>query len=73
MEMQREIDAVAVICGGNSDSGGRNWVFGFDFGGRKGWVLSLGEGDFSVTNEREIFFFFKEVSDVFDGGRKIFK
>ena len=58
--MQREIDAVAVICGGNSDSGGRNWVFGFDFGGRKGWVLSLGEGDFSVTNEREIFFFLKK-------------
>ena len=43
MEMQREIDAVAVIRGGDDDSGdsdGRNWVLGFDFGGRKGWVLS---------------------------------
>ena len=32
-------------CDGNGDSDGsdggeRNWVFGFDFRGRKGWVLS---------------------------------
>ena len=43
MEMQREIDVVAVIHGGDGDGGdggGRNWVLGFDFGGRKGWVLS---------------------------------
>ena len=43
MEMQREIDAVAVIRGGDGDGGdssGRNWVLGFDFGGRKWWVLS---------------------------------
>ena len=39
MEMQREIDVVAMICGGDGDGGdsdGRNSVLGFDFGGRTG-------------------------------------
>ena len=43
MEMQREIDVVAMIRGGNGDNGdsdGRNSVLGFDFGGRTRSVLS---------------------------------
>ena len=45
---------VAAICGG-SGGGGRIWVFGFDFGGRKGWVLGLGEGDVSMWEEKRDF------------------
>ena len=47
-------DAVAAI-GGDSDGGGRIWVFGFDFEGRKGWVLGLGEGDVSMWEEKRDF------------------
>ena len=46
-------DAVAVIHGGGND--GRIWILGFDFGGRKGWVLSLGDGEksnFSGNKQR---------------------
>ena len=45
---------VAAICGGGGDSG-RIWVLGFDFGGRKGWVLGLGEGDVSMWERGENF------------------
>ena len=31
------------FCGGGGDNEGRIWVLGFDFGGRKGWVLGLGK------------------------------
>ena len=39
MEMQREINVMAMIRGGDGDDGdsdGRNSVLGFDFGGRTG-------------------------------------
>ena len=45
---------VAAIRGGSGGSG-RIWVLGFDFGGRKGWVLGLGEGDVSVWEEKRDF------------------
>ena len=45
---------VVAICGGGGN-GGRIWVLGFDFGGRKGWVLGLGEGDVSVWERGENF------------------
>ena len=37
-------DTMAAIRGGGGDGGGRVWVLGFVFGGRKGWVLGLGDG-----------------------------
>ena len=43
---------VAAIRSGGS---GRIWVLGFDFEGRKGWVLGLGEGDASVWEEKRDF------------------
>ena len=48
---------VAAIPGGSGDSG-RIWVLGFDFGGRKGWVLGLGEGDVHVSEEKRDFLVF---------------
>ena len=47
-------DAVVAIRGGGSGVG--IWVLGFDFGGRKGWVLGLGEGGVSVWEEKRVFF-----------------
>ena len=35
--------------------GGRIGVLGFDFGGRKWWVLGLREGDVSVWEEKRDF------------------
>ena len=45
---------VAAICGGGGDDG-RIWVLGFDFGGRKGGVLGLGEGDVSMWERGDNF------------------
>ena len=47
--MQWRRFVVVAISGGG---GGRIQVLGFDFGGRKGWVLGLGEGDVSMWEEK---------------------
>ena len=52
--MQWRWPVVATIHGGGSNDG-RIWVLGFDFGGRKGWVLGLGEGDVSLWEEKRDF------------------
>ena len=48
---------VAAICGGDGGHNGRIWVLVFDFGGGKGWVLGLGEGDVSDWEEERSFHF----------------
>ena len=50
-KMQWQRFMVAAIYGGGG-GGGRIWVLDFDFGGRKGWVLGLGEGDVSMWEEK---------------------
>ena len=52
--MQWQWPVVAAIRSGGGGSG-RIWVLGFDFGGRKGWVLGLGEGDVSMWEEKRDF------------------
>ena len=52
--MQWRRPVVAAISSGGGGSG-RIWVLGFDFGGRKGWVLGLGEGDAIVWEEKRDF------------------
>ena len=46
---------VAAIRGGGGSGGGRIWVLGFDFVGRKGWVLGLGESDIGVWEKKRDF------------------
>ena len=50
--MQWRRFVVVAISGGG---GKRIQVLGFDFGGRKGWVLGLGEGDVSLWEEKRDF------------------
>ena len=47
--MQWRRSVVVAISGGGGE---RIQVLGFDFGGRKGWVLGLGEGDVSMWEEK---------------------
>ena len=46
---------VGAVTRGGSGNAGRIWVLGFDFGGRKGWILGLGEDDASVWEEKRDF------------------
>ena len=64
---------VATICGGGGGDVGRIWVLGFYFGGGKGWVLGLGEGDVSDWKEEWSFRFFgfKEVVTCIWWGQKL--